>query len=194
MSTVNTPTGISAPPKLSYASPKAAPWRRINWRIAIFAAVVLTIIGVPFYIWANEVITGGVHNYGSYKEVNLKAMSSFDMDQTNAVMEDIPGQFRAIDGQEVMMQGEMWAPTYAGDEQISYFQLVYSKTKCCFSGPPLAQHFVDGFVTDKAKVYMYDNVPVKVWGKLHVYIRKDAGGTIKSIYHVDVTKVEPIQS
>jgi hypothetical protein len=92
------------------------------------------------------------------------------------------------------MVGEMWAPNYAGDSaRLSYFQLVYSKTKCCFSGPPLAQHFVDGYVVNGTRAYYYD-VPVKVLGTLHVYVRKDpTTGIIKSIYHVNVEKVTPIE-
>jgi hypothetical protein len=88
----------------------------------------------------------------------------------------------------------MWAPNYAGNsERLNYFQLVYSKTKCCFSGPPLAQHFVDGYVMKGVHAYYYD-IPVKVMGTLHVYVRKDpTSGIIKSIYHVDVEKVTPIE-
>jgi hypothetical protein len=35
---------------------------------------------------------------------------------------------------------------------------------------------------------------VKVEGTLHVFIRKDPGGVIKSIYHIDVEKVTPIEN
>jgi hypothetical protein len=185
-------------PSLSYEPrPFQAPRRswlsRINWRIAVFAAVILMLVGVPFYIWADEVITGGIHNHGSYKEVDLKAMSSFDMDQINGTMQDIPQKFRNLEGQKVLLIGEMWAPVDAGDGTLAYFVLVYSKTKCCFNGPPLAQHFVDGNVMQGASVYYYET-PVKVWGTLHVYVRKDAGGVIKSIYHVDIEKVDPIEN
>ena len=208
-------------PSLSYEPrPFQAPRRswlsRINWRIAVFAAVILMLVGVPFYIWADEVITGGIHNHGSYKEVDLKAMSSFDMDQMNATIDDIPSKWRGLEGQKIMDQingtmqdipqkfrnlegqkvlliGEMWAPVDAGDGTLAYFVLVYSKTKCCFNGPPLAQHFVDGNVMQGASVYYYET-PVKVWGTLHVYVRKDAGGVIKSIYHVDIEKVDPIEN
>ncbi|MGA3067084.1 MAG: hypothetical protein ABSF29_09580 [Tepidisphaeraceae bacterium] len=176
-----------------YQAPRRNWLARINWRIAVFGAVVLMLVGVPFYIWADEVITGGIHNHGSYKEVDLKAMSSFDMDQINGTMQDIPQKFRALEGQKVLMIGEMWAPQEAGEGKLSYFVLVYSKTKCCFNGPPLAQHFVDGNVAPGAEVYYYET-PVNVWGTVHIYVRKDAEGVIKSIYHVDVEKVEPIEN
>jgi hypothetical protein len=38
-------------------------------------------------------------------------------------------------------------------------------------------------------------VPVKVWGTQHIILRKDPqSGVIKSIYRVDVEKVEPIEN
>jgi hypothetical protein len=190
MSTASPTQKLSYEPQ-KYAAPKR-PWiQRINWRIVVFGAVALLIIGWPFYIWLNEVVTGGIHNHGSYKEVDLKAMSTFDMDQVNGKMTDIPQRFRDLEGQQVMMTGEMWAPQEAGEGRLSYFVLVYSKTKCCFNGPPLAQHFVDGNIVPGAVVYYYDT-PVHVWGRMHIGIRKD-GGIIKSIYHVDIDRVEPIE-
>jgi hypothetical protein len=171
------------------------PWsQRVNWRILVFVAVVAMPIVLLFFWWLNEALSGGIHNYNGYSEVDLKAMSDFDMDQMNATMKDIPEKWRNLEGKKVLAIGEMWAPNYAGNSsRLSYFQLVYSKTKCCFSGPPLAQHFVDGYVDKGAHVYYYD-VPVKVWGTIHVYVRKDPqAGVIKSIYHINVEKVIPME-
>jgi hypothetical protein len=191
---VSTPPQFTPPPELTppaQFTPPPPPWsQRINWRLIVLGAIVLTIVGVPFYIWLDEVVTGGIHDYGSFKEVDLKAMSTFDMDQRIGTMDDIPQKFRQLEGKRCMMVGEMWNPRGAGDDRLGYFQLVYSKTKCCFNGPPLAQHFVDGNVVRGSNIYYYDT-PVKVWGTVHVSIHKDAG-VIKSIYHVDVDKVEPI--
>lgn len=170
-------------------------WReRINWRIAIFVLVVAAPILGLFGWWLHEFIGGGITDYGAYKKVDLKAMSSFDMDQVNATTTDIPTKWRQLEGKQVVMVGEMWAPHSADEsDHLSYFQLVYSKTKCCFSGPPLAQHFVDGYVVKGKHVYYWE-VPVTVLGTLHVYIRKDpTTGVIKSIYHVEVDKVTPIE-
>jgi hypothetical protein len=191
MSTATQPDGVSYQPVP--IGPPPQPWtQRINWRLMVLGAIVLIMVGVPFYIWVDEVVTGGIHDYGGFKEVDLKAMSTFDMDQASGSMDDIPLKFRQLDGKRCMMIGEMWNPMGAGDDSLRYFVLVYSNTKCCFNGPPLAQHFVDGNVLKGAKVYYYD-VPVKVWGTVHVSLRKDPGGVIKSIYHVDVDKVEPIE-
>jgi hypothetical protein len=187
------PIGISYQPRpLPAGNPPLL--QRINWRVLVFVAVIILPIALLFFWWLNEALSGGIHDHGAYKEIDLKAMSSFDMDQTNAKMEDIPEKWRALEGKKVLMMGEMWAPNYAGDSaRLNYFQLVYSKTKCCFSGPPLAQHFVDGNVVKGSHVYYYD-VPVKVLGTEHIFVRKDpTTGVIKSIYHVDVEKVTPIE-
>jgi hypothetical protein len=172
------------------------PWtERINWRVLVFIAAVALPIALLFLWWLNVFLSGGIQHHGSYSEVDLKAMSSFNMDQMNATMKDIPPQWRSLEGQKVLMVGEMWAPNSADDSgRLNYFQLVYSKTKCCFNGPPLAQHFVDGNVVEGKHVYYYD-VPVKVQGTLHVFVHKDpTTGVIKSIYHVDVVKVDPIEN
>ncbi len=189
MSTTNSTTGLPYEPRPMF-EPSRSLLERINWRIIIFTAVVVSIIGGIFGMWLNEVITGGIHNHGAFKEVDLKAMSTFDMDQQNATMDDIPQKWRSLEGQKVLMIGEMWAPKSAGDGKLGYFQLVYSKTKCCFSGPPLAQHFVDGNVVSGHTCYYWEE-PVKVYGTVHISIHKE-GAVIKSIYHVDVEKVEPI--
>jgi hypothetical protein len=157
----------------------------------LLAAVVFLPVGGFVYSWARQAIGGGIINHGSYLEVNLKAMSSFNMDQTNGRESDVPPRFRALEGKPVLLVGEMWAPRDAGDGSLGYFQLVYSKTKCCFNGPPLAQHFVDSNVMRGVTAYYYDNCMVRVWGTLHIKFRRDAG-VIKSVYEVDVRKVEPM--
>jgi hypothetical protein len=198
MSTANppsmSPTGLSYQPRPIRS--EKIPWsQRFNWRVLVFVSVVVLPIMLLFFWWLNEFLSGGIHDYGAYKEVDLKAMSSFDMDQVNATMDDIPLKWRELEGKKIMAIGEMWAPHSADESaRLDYFQLVYSKTKCCFNGPPLAQHFVDGFVVKGKHVYYYD-VPVKVWGTDHVVIRKDPQtGVIKSIYRFDVEKVEPIEN
>jgi hypothetical protein len=188
-----TPTGpVSYQPK-QYAAPKRSWWSQINLRIVIFCAVIGTLIGVPTYIWLDELITGGVHNYGSYTEVDLKAMSTFDMDLVNGTIEDVPARFRALEGKEVLMIGEMWSPNMAGDDDLNNFTLVYSRAKCCYNGPPLPQCAVDASVI-KGKHAVYTDLPVKVWGKLHVEVTRAPGGVITAVYHVVVERLEAIDS
>ena len=83
MSTANPPTaGLSYQPR---PLQEKIPWsQRINWRVLVFISVVMLPIALLFLWWLNESIAGGIHDYGSYKEVDLKAMSSFDMNQMDA--------------------------------------------------------------------------------------------------------------
>jgi hypothetical protein len=181
----------SATPEHRFIAPRP-PWnQRINFRVILLVAVVMLPVGGFFYQWAIQAISGGIINRGMYDEVNLKAMSSFDMDQANGQETDIPPRFRGLENKRVLLVGEMWAPRDAGDGSLNYFQLVYSKTKCCFNGPPLAQHFVDSNVMPSRTVYYDSDGMVRVWGTLHIKFRRDAG-VIKSVYEVDVDKVEPM--
>jgi hypothetical protein len=172
-----------------FVAPRPPVWKRINYRMVFVIALLMLPVFGFFYQWARQEISGGIINYGSYFEVNLKAMSSFDMNQVSGRETDIPPKFRALEGKRVLLVGEMWAPRDAGDGSLGYFQLVYSRTKCCFNGPPLAQHFVDSNVKRGAAAYYSDGM-VRVWGTLHIRFRRDPGGVIKSIYAVDVDKVE----
>jgi hypothetical protein len=183
-------TDQSAAPH-KFVVPKKPLLKEINLRMVLLGALAFLFIGFPFYIWMRDAVNGGIINYGDYSEVNLKAMSSFDMDQVNGQPSDIPARFRALEGKRVLFVGEMWEGQSAGDVSPQYFQLVYSIAKCCFSGPPLAQHFVDANVVPGHKVYYYPNTMVNVWGTMHIRFRKDPGGVIKSIYEVDVDKIEP---
>lgn len=161
---------------------------RINFRMIVFAAVVLALVGTPVYIYLDSRLSGGIKNHGDYLEVDLKAMSNFPFDQINGTAEDIPRQFRALDGKRVMVEGEIWAPNSAGSE-LQNFELVYSIAKCCFSGPPQIQHFVQSKPV-KGKVPYYSGL-VRVVGTLHVNVQK-AGGQVSSVYQLQVESVDPV--
>jgi hypothetical protein len=183
------PQGFVAPQ--SFVAPRKPLSQRINFRMVLLALVVMLPVGGFVYQWAVQALSGGIINRGLYDEVNLKAMSSFDMDQSSGQMSDVPPRFLGLENKRVLLVGEMWAPRDAGDGSLSYFQLVYSKTKCCFNGPPLAQHFVDSNVNPGKTVYYDSDGMVRVWGTLHVKFRRE-GPVIKSVYEVDVDKVEPM--
>jgi hypothetical protein len=176
---------------IRFVAPKASLIRRLNWRAALLAGIAFFFIGGFFYVWARDALSGGIINHGDYSEVNLKAMSSFELDQVNGQVTDIPAKFRGLEGRRVALVGEMWAPREAGDGSLGYFQLVYSRTKCCFNGPPLAQHFVDANVKRGVDAEYSDGM-VRVWGQLHIRFRREKGGVIKSVYAVDVDRVDPL--
>jgi len=165
---------------------------RINFRMIIFAAVVALLVGFPVYVYLESAITGGIKNVGNgFKEVDLKAMSSFPFDQSHGTIEDIPKKWRDLDGQKVVVYGEMWQPMEAGDGRVKNFDLCYSIAKCCFSGPPQVQHFVKSNVKDGKNVYAYPNL-VKVVGTLHVNVVYDKeGGKVSQVYQLDVEDIQP---
>lgn len=162
--------------------------QRINFRMILFAVVVLALIGTPVYIYLDSRLSGGIKNHGDYLEVDLKAMSNFPFDQINGSLDEIPSQFRALNGKRVMVEGEIWAPNSAGNE-LQNFELVYSIAKCCFSGPPQIQHFVQSKAV-KGKVPYYSGL-VRVVGTLHVDVQK-AGGQVSSVYQLQVESVDPV--
>lgn len=163
----------------------------VNIRILIFLLILGALIGVPVYIYVDSVASGGIKDLGGgLKEVDLKAMSSFPFDQENGTLEEVPEQWRKLDGQRVELVGEMWAPNAAGN-LVSEFSLVYSIEKCCFSGPPQVQHFVQTTVKG-GKVVPYYREPVRATGTLRVnIIRDEVAGKVASIYQFEVEKLRP---
>lgn len=162
---------------------------RINLRIIVFVLAIGVIVGFPVYLFVDSVVSGGVKDRGDYKEVDLKAMSDFPFDQTRGTIEDIPGRFRQLDGERILVTGEIWAPN-STSPQLNNFELVYSISQCCFSGPPQIQHFVEATVPQGTVPY-YRGL-VKVLGTLHVTVERDDTGRIARVYRMEVEHVEPM--
>src|SRR5262245_4337681 len=127
------------------ATLKAPMSQRFNLRMLVFTVVVLGLIGYPVYQFVDQKIHGGIwkarDSRGEYLEVDLKTLSGFEMDQVRASNDDIPKDFRALDGKRIALIGEMYNDKSTGGAQRD-FDLVYSIQKCCFSGPPKIQHFI----------------------------------------------------
>jgi hypothetical protein len=155
----------------------------------VFVGVVLLLIGAPVYIYVDSVLSGGIKHAGDREIVELKALSNFPFDQENGTINDVPKKWRELDGKRVELVGELWAPNSASYE-LNKFELVYSIAKCCTSGPPQIQHFVQSTVKDGRTVPFYDGL-VRVVGTLHVDVKKD-GGRVSQVYALDVESVERI--
>lgn len=162
--------------------------QRVNVRMIVFWLVMLVLVGYPVYLYVDSTLTGGIRQRGNYTQIDLKAMSSFPFDQTNGVNDDIPQIWRQQSGKKVILYGEMWQPQVASGK-ISNFELVYSIAKCCFSGPPQIQHFVQAKVVPGQTVEYYDGL-VKVTGTLHVNVVK-GDGRVRSVYQLEVEGVDP---
>ncbi len=161
-------------------------WQKTSWRGIMLFATVVFLFGYPTYLYMDSVITGGITRRGDLLVVDLKAMSSFEMDQDAGTSEDIPQRYRQLDGKRVLLTGQMYEP-YEADGKIRAFTLVYSITNCCFNGPPKVQHFVAASVLPGHDAE-YSSDLVDVVGTLHVGVRS-AAGHVQSVYRIDVEKV-----
>jgi hypothetical protein len=180
-------------PNYAPAQSKPSVFERINLRMIVFVAVVIGLVGFPVYIYLQSAITGGIRDVGGgFKECDLKAMSLFTFDQNSGKDEDVPQKWRALDGQKVVLYGEIWDSHDASDGRMMNFQLCYSIAKCCFQGPPQVQHFVKVTASpDKSPVYYAPNL-VRVTGVLHVKVVQDKeAGKVKEVYSLDVDDVRP---
>src|SRR5271170_3960589 len=134
---------------------------KIPWRTLALIATVLFLFGYPIFVYTDTLITGGITRRGDLLVVDLKALSSFEMDQDAGTTQDIPLRYRQLDGKRVLLIGQMWDPYTADDGQIRAFTLVYSITNCCFNGPPKVQHFIQATVPPGQSVdYSSDFVDV----------------------------------
>ncbi|MDB5324478.1 MAG: hypothetical protein JWM57_47 [Phycisphaerales bacterium] len=173
----------------AYAPPRKSSW--LNLRVLLFVLVFGGIIGWVTYVGISSAMTGGVVlNKDGYYEVDLKSISLFPLDQQNGATADIPERIRALDGKKVVLVGEMWAGNSAGSA-VGGFDLCYSIAKCCFSGPPQAQHFVKSTPSQKGVgLPMYDGL-VRVKGTLSVGVVQEAG-KVQSVYRLSVDSLDPI--
>jgi len=164
--------------------------QRFNVRMIVFAAIVLALLAFPVYWYLSVALTGGIRDAGNgYKEVELKAMVEFPFDQKYGTIDDIPPKYRALNGQKVILTGEM-VPMESAAPEINSFSLVYSIAKCCYNTEPQVQHFIHSTVSNGMRVPYYGNL-VKAYGTLRVNVKK-AEGKVDSVFQFDVEKVESL--
>ena len=166
---------------------------KINIRMVVFVGIILLLVGYPMYIFLDAALSKGIWErrdpvLGKYKFVDLKAMSLFEMEQINGTDDSIPPQYKELNGQRVMLEGEMYAARSANG-RLADFDLVYSISKCCVGPQPKIQHFVKASVA-KGKSAEFYNGQVQVLGTLHVGVLNEKG-TITSVYRLDVERVDP---
>ena len=163
--------------------------RRASWTLKLIVAGIAIMVILPLF---SAIDTAASHRpirqRGDVWECDLRAMGDFDLDQVHGRTEEIPRQFRDLDGRRVELVGQMWAP-YRADGRVREFGLVYSIANCCFSGAPRVQHLVRATVRNGRSVdYCPGRVDVK--GTLHVGVQADADG-IESVYRLDVDSATP---
>lgn len=159
------------------------------WRLGLFVGVFALLFGSFGFTFFSDIVSNGIHKHGSYTEVDLKSMGDFHFDDQAGVVSDVPKAFRNLDGKRVELKGMMWNGMAAGSK-VRMFQLVYNIQKCCFNGPPRVQERVFVFVPEGKSISMHDAL-VAVVGKLHVQLKKNAEGTVMSVYTLDLEDLQP---
>ena len=161
-----------------------------NFRILLFLLIVAVPIAGLGFVYARTALSDGTRELADGSLwVDLQKMVSFEFDQRNGRTEDIPAQWRQLDGQRVVLEGEM-VPTRSAAGQVRDFQLVWSVAQCCYTGQPQIQHFVNATVADDKRVNVYRQ-PVRVKGTLTVDARQE-NGQVVGLWWLDVENVEPI--
>ena len=162
-------------------------------QISLRLVVLLALVGLPFlyfgYVIVDQALNKGIKDRGTYFEVDLKSMGSFPFDAVEGDINNVPQQWRDLDGKRVMLTGEMYAGASAAPK-VSEFQLVYSIQKCCFGGPPKVQERVFVKAPPGKPVPFYWK-PVRVVGTLHVQTRR-AGEEVISVFEMDAESLEPV--
>jgi hypothetical protein len=159
--------------------------QRINFRVLTFVVVIGGLLGYPLWHGAKALFVGPIQQVGEYKKVNLKALGNFPF---YGEWEEIPAMWRALDGEKVLLEGEVFAPNEAGD-RMTQFQLVWNIEKCCFEGEPRVQERVFAIVPPEMKQRNLNMQGARVYGTLHVKIKRDEGEII-SVYELDVERIE----
>jgi hypothetical protein len=188
----NTPSAATPSRTVEYApaAAPAVPWReRINLRLVVLLGIPLLAFGWVTYVIVDQVRTGGIKDYGSYFQVDLKSLGSFTFDELRGTLDDVPPQYRALDGKRVLLEGEMYNPY--GGAKVNEFQLVYSIQKCCFGGPPKVQERVFARTPNHRDGVTYHSIPVRVLGTLHVKLERQDNGKIGSVFTLDVEELNP---
>jgi hypothetical protein len=172
--------------------------QRTNWsmilRVGVVSVLLLGLVGYAMKVTYESVILKGVVNKGDYFQVELKAMSNFDMDPRLGSVEDVGPEFRRLDGKKVLLVGQVAPTGFSAGPKVDRFQICYSVATCCLSGTPKAQHFVSCRAPAGKLLENYESsTNVQVLGTLHIRVIKDKdGGSISSIFQMDVDRVEPV--
>lgn len=104
----------------------------------------------------------------------------------------IPLWIKKLDGNKVAVSGFMM-PSQMDEDAMTSFILVKSIMNCCFGVAPRVNENVICMVPEGKKFPLYINIPVYIFGILHVDPIKDEEGNLAGIYSMDVEKIEKIE-
>ncbi|HWH72232.1 MAG TPA: hypothetical protein VNT26_22915, partial [Candidatus Sulfotelmatobacter sp.] len=86
----------------------ARPRKRINLRMLILIAVICLPVAWMTYTFIKLTVSSGIEQVGDYKRVDLKSMGNFPFDDTTGAEKDVPEVYRQLDGQKVLLIGQMY--------------------------------------------------------------------------------------
>jgi hypothetical protein len=176
---------------IDYQPVKRPIGERINFRMLTIIVIFSALVGWPVYSFVKAQMDHGIERDGDLLRVDLKSLGNFPFNDSTGSIDNVPPQYRALDGKRVALEGFIFSGNGAGD-RVNSFQFVYNIQKCCFGGPPLVQERVFAVVPHNGLIdYLPDEV--RIIGTLHVKPEKDSEvSKINKLYTMDVERVEPL--
>jgi len=163
------------------------PLTRLGWAVLLLAPPVLG--GV--WAFGAEVWDLAVGSGGEYGDVSLPVLGELTPAEADG-RADLPPVVRSLDGQRVAIRGF----SLAADSQTALtgaFSLVDNPTASRGNGPYLAQDRVDCRLPTHRRLTVYPpNRLVRVAGVFHVRVERDAAGGVRSVYRMDVERIDPL--
>lgn len=133
---------------------------------------------------------------GDFSHVSFEALAAFDYDPYLVMEtlqdggkppEQIPASVRGLNQRKLAIQGFM-VPVQLVKERVKYFLLVRNQMLCCFGVAIGMNEWIYVTMDEKADARYVPDVPVVVYGTLHVG-EEMRDGMVMSIYRMDGEKL-----
>ena len=122
-------------------------------------------------------------------EVNLKHLGFFPLSAEMGTIDNVPPDFRKLDGQHVGLEGVIVLD--AANDAGTNCQLVYDPQKGSFGGPPVVQERVFLFGQNGRGAIAVAG-KARVVGVLHVAVKRGSDRRILSVYGLTVESITPL--
>jgi hypothetical protein len=164
---------------------------RINFRMLTIVVVFSLLVGVPVYHFVKAQMSHGIERDGDLLRVDLKSLGNFPFNDMTGTLDNVPVDYRNLDGKRVALEGFV-VPLNDAADKVTAFQFVYNIQKCCFGGPPLVQERVFGNANKIGGIDYFPAQETRIYGTLHVKTERSSMGKIESLYTMDVESEEQL--